>query len=109
LPKQANEYNTPGNALFQDSTRIIHTDQKLDTDPYGQPALIYTHKDGVEGIAKDLKQMLSEDFGKHLNLNLYKGERNDEPVIQIPIEPKVTPPVIDPVIIQQNRNLYLLR
>ena len=95
------EYNTPGNALFQDTTRIVHTDQKLDTDPYGQPALIYTHKDGVEGIAKDLKQMLSEDFGKHLNLNLYKGERNDEPVIQIPIEPKVTPPVIDPVIIQQ--------
>lgn len=95
------EYNTPGNALFQDSARIIHTDQKLDTDPYGQPALIYTHKDGVEGIAKDLKQMLSEDFGNHLNLNLYRGERNDEPVIQIPIEPKVTPPVIDPVIIQQ--------
>jgi hypothetical protein len=49
--------------------------------------------------------MLSEDFGKHLNLNLYKGERNDEPVIQIPIEPKVTPPVIDPVIIQQKPQL----
>ncbi|WP_185229385.1 N-6 DNA methylase [Elizabethkingia meningoseptica] len=95
------EHNTPGNALFQDSARIIYTDQKLDTDPYGQPALIYTHKGGVEGIAKDLKQMLSEDFGKHLNLNLYKGERNDEPIIQIPIEPKVTPPVIEPVIIQQ--------
>ena len=99
------EYNTPGNALFQDSTRIIHTDQKLDTDPYGQPALIYTHKDGVEGIAKDLKQMLSEDLGNHLNLNLYKGERNDEPMIQIPIEPKVTPPVIDPAIVQQKPQL----
>ncbi len=95
------EYNTPGNSLFQDNARIIHTDQKLDTDPYGQPALIYTHKDGVEGIAKDLKQMLSEDFGKHLNLNLYRAERNDEPVIQIPIEPKVTPPVIEPVSIQR--------
>lgn len=94
------EYNTPGNALFQDNTRIVHTERKLDTDPYGQPALIYTHKDGVEGIAKDLKQMLSEDFGKHLNIGLYKGERNDEPIIQIPIEPTVTPPVIEPVIIQ---------
>jgi len=94
------EYNTPGNALFQDSTRIVHTDRRLDTDPYGQPALIYTHKVGIEGIAKDLKQMLSEDFGKHLNLSLYKGERNDEPVIQIPIEPTVTPPVIEPVTIQ---------
>ena len=41
------EYNTPNNAFFQDSTRIVHTDRKLDTDPYGKPALIYTHKDGV--------------------------------------------------------------
>lgn len=95
------ENNTPGNALFQDSKRIIHTDQKLDTDPYGKPALIYTHKGGVEGIAKDLKQMLSEDFGKHLNLGLYKGERNDELVIQTPITPRVIPPVIEPVSIQQ--------
>ncbi|KPE52586.1 N-6 DNA methylase [Chryseobacterium indologenes] len=93
-------YNTPGNALFQDSTRIVYTDRKLDTDPYGQPALIYTHKGGVEGIAKDLKQMLSEDFGKHLNLNLYKGERNDELVIQTSITPTVTSPIIEPVSIQ---------
>ncbi|MGJ1361164.1 N-6 DNA methylase [Sphingobacterium spiritivorum] len=80
------EYNTPGNALFHDSFRVVHTDHKLDTDPYGQPALIYTHKDGVEGISKDLRQMLTEDFGKHLDLNLYKGERNDEPLIKRPAE-----------------------
>ncbi|MGJ1484221.1 N-6 DNA methylase [Sphingobacterium multivorum] len=95
------EYNTPGNALLQDSTRIVHTDSKLDTDPYGQPALIYTHKDGVAGIAASLQQMLTEDFGKHLNLGLYNGERNDAPVIQIPIEPKVAPPVIEPISIPQ--------
>lgn len=95
------EYNTPGNALFQDSTRIVHTDRKLDTDPYGQPALIYTHKDGVAGIAKDLQRMLSEDFRKHLDFNLYKGERNDELVIQIPIIPQ--PPVVEPVVVNQER------
>jgi len=46
--------------------------------------------------------MLSEDFGKHLNLNLYKGELNDEPVLHVPVTqtPKVTPPVIEPVTIQ---------
>lgn len=71
------QYETPGNSIFQDNTRIVHTDWKLDTDPYGQPALIYKHNNGVTGIAKDLKQMLSEDFGKYLDLNLYKGERND--------------------------------
>ncbi|MFZ4860887.1 N-6 DNA methylase [Sphingobacterium sp. Mn56C] len=95
------EYNTPGNALFQDSTRIVHTDRKLDTDPYGQPALIYTHKDGASGIAKDLRRMLSEDFGKHLDFNLYKGERNDERLIQIPITPQ--PPVVEPIVISQER------
>ncbi len=95
------KHNTPSNAFFRNGTRVIHTDRKIDTDLYGQPAIIYTHKDGVAGIAKDLKQMLSEDFGKHLNLDLYKGEHNDEPVLQIPSEPKVTPPVVEPVIIQQ--------
>ncbi|TCV19243.1 N12 class adenine-specific DNA methylase [Sphingobacterium alimentarium] len=94
------EYNTQGNTLFQDSTRIVHTDHKLDTDPYGKPALIYTHKDGASGIAKDLKQMLSEDFGKHLNLDLYNGERRHEPLLQIPVTPNIIPPVIEPVNIQ---------
>ncbi len=95
------EYNTPGNALFQDSKRIVHTDRKLDTDPYGQPALIYTHKDGVAGIAKDLQRMLSEDFRKHLDFNLYKGERNNEPVIQIPIT--LEPPVVEPIVDNKER------
>jgi len=99
------KYGTPSNAFFQNGTRVIHTDRKIDTDPYGQPAIIYTHKDGANGIAKDLKQMLSEDFGNRLDLNLYKGERNDEPLVQIPVMPTPTliPPVVyvTPVIIPQ--------
>lgn len=90
------EYNTPNNAFFQDSTRIVHTDRKLDTDPYGKPALIYTHKDGVTGITKDLKKMLSEDFENHLNLSLYKGEPN----IQIPITTTFTAPIVEPITIK---------
>ena len=31
--------------------------------------MIYTHEDGVEGIAEDLRKMLHEDFKKNLNLN----------------------------------------
>ena len=87
---QITQYNTPSNALFQDNTRIVHTDVKLDTDPYGKPALIYTHKDTVEGISRDLKQMLSEDFGKYLNVDLYKGVQNNEP--------KITPITANPII-----------
>lgn len=98
-----NKYGTPSNAYFQNGTRVVHTERKLDTDPYGQPAIIYTHKDGVAGIAKDLKQMLSEDFGKHLNLALYKGEQTNEPLRQTPVAPTVTPPSVEvpPVIIPQ--------
>lgn len=58
--------------------RIIHTDAKRDTDPYGKPAMVYTHSGGVEGIATDLYRMLSEDLSARLDLERYnsvKGER----------------------------------
>ena len=100
------QYNTPSNAFFEDSTRIVHTDRVLDTDPYGQPAFIYTHKDGVEGIAKDLKRMLSEDFSNRLDMGLYKGERNDESVIQISVTPQPTPPVAEAVTIKPETQLF---
>ncbi|MFB9080204.1 N-6 DNA methylase [Flavobacterium procerum] len=96
------EYNTPGNALFQNNTRIIHTEHKLGTDPYGQPALIYMHKDGLEGIAKDLKEMLSDDFGKYLDADLYKGQRSEKPMIQIPTETTAVPAVFKPISSIQN-------
>ena len=62
------------NNYFQEHPeRIIHTTAKLDTDPFGKPAMIYTHEGGVEGIAEDLRKMLHEDFNKNLNLNRYLG------------------------------------
>ncbi|WP_312822742.1 N-6 DNA methylase [Epilithonimonas sp.] len=70
--------NISSNALFTDNTRIIHTSAKIDTDPYGQRALVYLHKDGVDGIAGDLKRMLSEDFGRHLNVSLSNRKQNDK-------------------------------
>jgi N12 class adenine-specific DNA methylase len=81
------------NVLLDHPDRIVHTDRKVETDPYGKPALIYTHKDGVSGIAKDLKQMLYEDFRKHLNLMLYNGEGHNEPVKHTSVKPTVSPPV----------------
>ncbi|MFD2939189.1 N-6 DNA methylase [Flavobacterium notoginsengisoli] len=65
----------PGNAIFTESTRIVHTSRTLGTDPYGRPAFIYTHRDGVQGIAKDLKQMLLEDLSMHLDLGLYREKQ----------------------------------
>ena len=60
--------------------RIIHTDAKRDTDPYGKPAMVYTHSGGVEGIATDLYRMLSADLSARLDLERYngiKGERQE--------------------------------
>ena len=68
------ENRIPTNNYFlEHPERIIHTTAKLDTDPFGKPAMIYTHEDGVEGIAEDLRMMLHEDFKKNLNLNRYLG------------------------------------
>src|SRR5699024_5916409 len=52
------ESNAPTNALFKQEHRIVYTDKKLSSDPYGKPALIYTHIEGIEGISKDLQGML---------------------------------------------------
>ena len=68
------ENRIPTNNYFlEHPERIIHTTAKLDTDPFGKPAMIYTHEDGVEGIAENLRKMLHEDFKKNLNLNRYLG------------------------------------
>ena len=68
------ENRIPTNNYFMEHPeRIIHTTAKLDTDPFGKPAMIYTHEGGVEGIAEDLRKMLHEDFKKNLNLNRYLG------------------------------------
>jgi N12 class adenine-specific DNA methylase len=61
------------NNSFKTFDRVVHTDAKVDTDPYGKPAMVFTHKGGIEGIAKDLKRMLSEDFSHNLNLDLYSS------------------------------------
>ena len=57
--------------------RIIHTDAKKDTDPYGKPAMVYTHSGGVEGIAMDLYRMLSEDLSVRLDLERNNGVKRE--------------------------------
>ncbi len=57
--------------------RILSTGYKLDTDPYGKPAFVYTHRAGnsgltdMEGMAKDLYEMLRQDIYRNLNLEHY--------------------------------------
>ena len=78
---RSNHTGVVTNEYFLDHPeRIIHTEAKKDTDPYGKPAMIYTHSGGVEGIAMDLYKMLSEALSVRLDLERYngiKGERQE--------------------------------
>ncbi len=53
--------------------QIVHTSAKLDTDPYGKPAMVYKHEGGVEGIAGDLRKLLDENLHARLAMRLYSG------------------------------------
>mgnify|MGYP004623624641 CR=1 FL=1 len=78
---RSNHTGVVTNEYFLDHPeRIIHTEAKRETDPYGKPAMIYMHNGGVEGIAMDLYKMLSEDLSVRLDLERYngiKGERQE--------------------------------
>lgn len=67
------------NNLFRDFSRVVQTHSKTDTDLYGKPAIVFTHSGGVEGIAKDLGQMLKEDFAQYLDLKRYQSYAQDTP------------------------------
>lgn len=70
------------NNLFRDFGRVVQTHSKTDTDPYGKPAIVFTHQDGIDGIAKDLRQMLKEDFSQHLDLERYHLNAPEQEVKQ---------------------------
>lgn len=66
--------NLTDNAYFiHHPDRIIYTTAKLDTDPYGKPAMVYLHEGKAAGIAGDLRRMLNEDFHYRLAMRLYSG------------------------------------
>ena len=74
-----------GNKFFQSFPQnVICTDAKVGTDQYGKPAIIYTHKDGIDGIAGDLRKALDETLHLRLNLELYNSNG-------------IKPPTPDPV------------
>ncbi len=87
LQKRASDANTPRkqqfistrrlsngisvNNLFESFDRVIHTSAKVGTDPYGKPAMIFTHDGGVDAISAELRRMLGEDLSQYFNLDYY--------------------------------------
>lgn len=65
------ETETYNNDYFYNLGRIVQTRSSVGTDPYGKPAMVYTHEGGIEGIAADMQKMLVSDLKTNLNVDLY--------------------------------------
>ena len=74
------------------STNIICTDAKLGTDQYGKPAIIYTHAEGINGIAKALFTSVVVSMRLRFNAELYNSNGikppTPDPVKPVPLTPK---------------------
>ena len=84
--------NLTDNAYFRHHPeRIVHTSAKLDTDPYGKPAMFYTHEGKTEGIAEDLRRMLDEDCHMRLAMRLYSGtiqQAREQKAVAVEVKPE---------------------
>lgn len=71
------------NNIFRSLDRVVQTSALVATNPYGQPAMVFTHAGSVQGIAYDLERMLADDCSEYLDLSLYrKHQQAEDPVIQ---------------------------
>jgi N12 class adenine-specific DNA methylase len=95
--------NTINNTLFENLQRVVHTSLYKGTDMYGKPTWIYEHQDGIEGIAKDIKEMLTADFANRLDIGLYNGQDNMETALHILDEPKLMPTMAEEQTIKQRQ------
>ena len=67
-------------SLYPD--HIVATDEMVGTDAYGKPGLVYTHKDGVAGIAQQLGKVLAEDMKKATPLQTLQTHPQPLPVME---------------------------
>ena len=71
------------NNIFRSLDRVVQTSALVATNPYGQPAMVFTHAGSVQGIAYDLERMLADDCREYLDLSLYrKHQQAEDQVIQ---------------------------
>lgn len=101
------------NSYFsQHPEQIIRTKEKLDTDPYGKPAMVYLHEGGVEGIAADMRKTLSKDFVGRLSLDLYNSiapQQSEQVAPSVSMQQKPTPEdwqEVGEMMAQNNKQLW---
>ncbi|OJX87363.1 MAG: DNA methylase [Paludibacter sp. 47-17] len=67
------------NNLFRDFDRVVQTSSKIDTDPYGKPAIVFTYEGSTKELAESMRTMLYKDFANHYNHRLYRQHERDIP------------------------------
>ncbi len=82
--KDNHTHVTTNRYLLAHPELVIHTSAKLDTDPYGKPAMVYLHEGGVTGIAEDLRKRIDTDLAARLDMARYKGVTEEMQVQAIP-------------------------
>ena len=55
---------------------VLATSEFIGTDPYGKPAVLYHHKDGVQGVAKAMQAILTADLRANADADLFENGRN---------------------------------
>ena len=87
-PARDNQNGIPTNAYFlRYPDRIVRTEEKRSTDLYGKPAMVYLQEGGVEGIARDLRRILSQDIQMRLDLQRYgQGVKIEEKTQNISLQ-----------------------
>ncbi len=79
------------NLLFHSSENIVSNNTYVDTDLYGQPAIIHNHTGGIDGISSDFKTILQKDISQNFHADLYLqqgAKKSIEVVKTIEIETK---------------------
>ena len=88
--KDNHTHVTTNRYLLAHPELVIHTSAKLDTDPYGKPAMVYLHEGGVTGIAEDLRKRIDADLAARLDVARYNGTAEEIPAQAIPSATKET-------------------
>ena len=70
------------NGLFDgDRSRIAANKTEFGTNPYGNPALIHSHEEGIDGAAADIFRMLEEDLKLRYDASLLADKPSVTPEI----------------------------
>ena len=86
----------PTNMYFQCyPDHVIATSTERDTDAYGKPGFVYSHKDGEQGVANDMAKVLGEDMKKNCDVTLFENRSQNKAKTEKKEEPKYTKREID--------------